>query len=74
MKKHTLTVEKTPLGNISYKEAKLIIECELTQVTTVQPDDFYSEEGKLFIVEACKEIEAYRKLVIGKITNAWVKK
>jgi flavin reductase (DIM6/NTAB) family NADH-FMN oxidoreductase RutF len=74
MKKHILTAAKTPLGNISYKEAKLIIECELTQITTVQPDDFYSEEGKSFVAEAYKEIEAYRKLVLGKITDVWVKK
>jgi flavin reductase (DIM6/NTAB) family NADH-FMN oxidoreductase RutF len=74
MKKHTLTVVKTPLGNISYKEAKLIIECELIQITTVQPDDFYTEEGKTFVVDAYKEVKAYHKLVLGKITNVWVKK
>jgi flavin reductase (DIM6/NTAB) family NADH-FMN oxidoreductase RutF len=74
MQKHTLSLVETPLGNISYKEAKLIIECELTQITTVQPDDFYTEEGKSFVVDAYKEIKAYHKLVIGKITHVWIKK
>jgi len=74
MKKHTLTAVKTPLGNISYKEAKLIIECSLTEVTTVKPDDYYSEEGKKFVIDAYNEVKAYHKLVFGKITKIWVKK
>ncbi|MDR3219172.1 MAG: flavin reductase [Dysgonamonadaceae bacterium] len=74
MKKHTLTAVKTPIGSISYKEAKLIVECELTEITTVQPDDFYTAEGKIFVTDAHKEAKEYHKIVFGKISNIWIKK
>jgi flavin reductase (DIM6/NTAB) family NADH-FMN oxidoreductase RutF len=74
MKTHTLTAVTTPLGNIAYKEASLIIECELLEVTTVQPDDFYTEEAKAFILDGYKDAKDYHKLVFGKITNVWRKK
>ncbi|MDR2129666.1 MAG: flavin reductase [Odoribacteraceae bacterium] len=74
MKKHTLSAVKTPAGSVAYKEAKLIIECELTEITTVQPADYYSEEGRSFVVKAHEEVKEYHKLVFGKITGAWVRK
>jgi flavin reductase (DIM6/NTAB) family NADH-FMN oxidoreductase RutF len=73
MKRHALTAVKTPAGNIAYKEARLIIECELTGITTVQPGDFYTEEGRSFIVTAYEEVKEYHKLVFGKITSVWVR-
>lgn len=74
MKENTLTKVSTPSGNISYKEARLIIECKLIQVTSVNPDDFYTEEGRRFVVDASKESNEYHKVVFGEITNVWIKK
>ncbi len=74
MKEVKLTKVQTPAGNISFKEAKLIIECKLTAITTPNPDDFYSQESKNYIDEAYKDVNEYREIVFGEITNAWVKK
>ena len=74
MKEHELTAVQTPQGSIAYKEAKLIIECKITQLTTVSPKDFYTQEGKDFITEAYKEAKDYHKLLLGEITGVWEKK
>jgi flavin reductase (DIM6/NTAB) family NADH-FMN oxidoreductase RutF len=74
MKTHRLTAVTTPLENIAYKEASLIVECELLQVTTIQPDDFYTEEAKAFAIDGYNDAKDYHKLVFGKITNVWRKK
>lgn len=74
MKETKLTAIKTPNGSIAYKEARLIIECKLFQITTVNPEDFYSDEAKKFVSEACKELNDCHKLVFGEITGIWIKK
>ncbi|MDR3184981.1 MAG: flavin reductase [Prevotellaceae bacterium] len=74
MKQHTLTPVETPEGSIAYKEAKLIVECELLEITTVQPGDFYTADARTFITDAYAEAHDYHKLVFGKITGMWVKK
>jgi len=74
MKEVKLTSVSTPSGNISFKEARLIIECRLTAIVTPNPDDFYSPEARAYINEAYKEARDYRKLVLGEITQVWVKK
>ncbi|MDR0575340.1 MAG: flavin reductase [Tannerella sp.] len=74
MKESKLSSVQTPSGNMAYKEAKLIIECKLTEVTTVSPDDFYLEEGRNFVMDAHKEANDYHKIVFGEITNVWVRK
>lgn len=74
MKDNKLTFVKTPEGNITYKEAKLVIECKLVEVTTVNPDDFYIEKGKTFVQDAKKDANDYHKLVFGEITNVWIRK
>jgi flavin reductase (DIM6/NTAB) family NADH-FMN oxidoreductase RutF len=74
MQQHILTPVETPEGSIAYKEAKLIIECELIEITTVSPDDFYTADTRTFITEAYTEAHDYHKLVFGKIANVWVKK
>jgi flavin reductase (DIM6/NTAB) family NADH-FMN oxidoreductase RutF len=74
MKNHTLTPVETPEGSIAYKEARLIIECELTEITTVSPDDFYTADARSFITDAYEEVQDYHKLVFGKIANVWVRK
>jgi flavin reductase (DIM6/NTAB) family NADH-FMN oxidoreductase RutF len=74
MKEVELTSVQTPSGNMSFKEARLIIECKLTQITTANPNDFYTQEAKDFVNEAYKEANNYRKMVFGEITHVWVKK
>jgi flavin reductase (DIM6/NTAB) family NADH-FMN oxidoreductase RutF len=74
MKEHKLTPVLTPSGNMAYKEAKLIIECALGEVTSVHPDDFYAEKGRTFVEDAYEEVNDYHKLIFGKITMIWVKK
>ena len=74
MKEVELTSVQTPSGDMSFKEARLIIECKLTQITTANPNDFYTQEAKDFIKEAYKEANHYRKLVFGEITHVWVNK
>jgi flavin reductase (DIM6/NTAB) family NADH-FMN oxidoreductase RutF len=74
MKEVELTSVQTPSGNMSFKEARLIIECKLSQITTPHPDDFYSQEAKDYIKEAYKETKDHRKYVFGEITHVWVKK
>jgi flavin reductase (DIM6/NTAB) family NADH-FMN oxidoreductase RutF len=74
MKETTLTHVLTPSGNSSYKEARLIFECKLTEITTVNPDDFYAQADKDFIIEGYNDVKAYHKLVFGEITKIWIKK
>ena len=74
MKEVELTSVQTPSGDISFKEARLIFECKLTQITTPHPDDFCTQEAKDYINEAYKGVNDYRKYVFGEITYAWVKK
>jgi flavin reductase (DIM6/NTAB) family NADH-FMN oxidoreductase RutF len=74
MKEVELTSVQTPYGDMSFKEARLIIECKLTEITTPNPNDFYTQEAKEYIKEAYKEASDYRKYVFGEITHVWVKK
>ncbi len=74
MKEVELTSVQTPSGDMSFKEARLIIECKLTEITTPNPNDFYTQEAKEYIKEAYKEASDYRKYVFGEITHVWVKK
>ncbi len=46
MKEVELTSVQTPSGDMSFKEARLIIECKLTELTTPNPNDFYTQEAK----------------------------
>jgi flavin reductase (DIM6/NTAB) family NADH-FMN oxidoreductase RutF len=43
MKKTKLTAIQTPAGNMTFKEAKIIIECKLFEITTVSPNDFHDQ-------------------------------
>ncbi|ACC98170.1 Hypothetical protein Emin_0615 [Elusimicrobium minutum Pei191] len=71
MKEVKLTSVQTPSGNITFKEAKLIIECKLTQITMPHPNDFYSQEARDYLTEAYKNPSDYRKYVFGEITAIW---
>jgi flavin reductase (DIM6/NTAB) family NADH-FMN oxidoreductase RutF len=74
MKESKLTSVQTPAGNTTYKEARLILECKLIEVTTVSPGDFYTEEGRQFITDAHAETNDYHKIVFGEITAVWLRK
>ena len=74
MKEVELTSSETPSGNMSFKEARLIIECNLTQISTPNLDDFYSQEAKDYLSEIYKDVGEHRKYVFGKITHVWIKK
>ncbi len=74
MAKTTLTAVRTPAGNPAWKEAKLILECRLTELTTVSPDDFTDQSSKDFVTGAYDETGEYHKLVFGEITAAWKRK
>ena len=55
MKEVELTSVQTPSGDMSFKEARLIIECKLTELTTPNPNDFCTQEAKDYIDEAYKD-------------------
>ena len=74
MKEVELTSVQTPSGNMSFKEARVIIECKLTQITIAKPNDFYAQETKELVDKAYKESNLYRKMVFGEITHVWEKK
>ena len=74
MKEVELTSVQTPSGDMSFKEARLIIECRLTQITTPDPTDFCTQEAKDYINEVYKDPNEIRKYVFGEITRVWVKK
>jgi len=73
MKDITLSAVETPDGLMTYKEAKLIIECKLMQVTSVSPDDYYIAESKDFVEKAYEETGDWHKLVYGEIVKVWVR-
>ncbi|SHF15169.1 flavin reductase [Dysgonomonas macrotermitis] len=74
MEEVQLTSIQTPSGNVSFEEARLIIECRLTQITMPDPDDFYTQEARDYLKEAYKSPNDYRKYVFGEITHVWEKK
>ena len=75
MKEVELTKIQTPSGNMSFREAMLIIECKLLQITTpVFPDDFFSQEAIDYMSEPYKDPGEHRKYVFGEITCVWARK
>ncbi|GHU57882.1 hypothetical protein FACS189411_12360 [Bacteroidia bacterium] len=74
MQEASLTPVQLPTGDISFNEARLIIECKLTALTTVEPNDLYSQEAIDYTSEEYEDPTHYRKLAFGEITGAWVKK
>jgi len=73
MKETGLTAIQTPCGDISFKEARLIIECKLMQITIPNINDFYTQEAKDYLNEAYKKVTDIRKYVFGEITQVWIK-
>ncbi|MDR2533776.1 MAG: flavin reductase [Tannerellaceae bacterium] len=73
MKEVALTTVELPSGNISFKEARLIIECKLMQITTPSIDDFYTQEAKDYLNEAYTNEDEIRQYVFGEIIRVWLK-
>jgi flavin reductase (DIM6/NTAB) family NADH-FMN oxidoreductase RutF len=74
MSETTLTAVPTPLGSVTFKEARLVISCRLAQTHTVNPDELYATENKEFFVNAQKEVCVWHKIVFGDIVGVWVRK
>lgn len=74
MKKTTLTPLVTPSGRVSFKEAKIIIECDLAETHTVNPAEVYVQKNKDFYEDAYKSAGSYHKIVFGDIIHIWVRK
>lgn len=74
MKETQLTSIRTPTGNMSFKEANIIIECKLLVLSTVTLDELCAQEAKDYVSEEYKDENHYRKLAFGEITHVWVKK
>ena len=73
MEEVELTVIETPPGNMAFEEARLIVECKLTHITTASPDDIYSDEAKAYLAEAYTDPGEIRQYVFGEITHIWEK-
>ena len=74
MKEVALTSLRTPAGNMAYKEAKLIMECRLTAITTPNPNDFFAQDTKDYINDVYVDTREYRKFVFGEMTYIWTKR
>ena len=74
MKEVELTAIQTPGRNISFAEARLIIECKLVQITTPRLDDFYTQEAIDWLKETYKQPSDHRKYVFGEIVHVWLRK
>ena len=75
MKEVKLAPIPTPSGSISFKEARLVLDCKLTQITTPSfPDDFYSPEDIDYMSGAYKNPGEHRRYVFGEITAVWIKR
>lgn len=73
MKEVELTGMILPSGDMTFKEAKLVVECRLIQITTAYMEDLYSEEARDFIRDEYENKDYYRKYVFGEITHVWEK-
>lgn len=74
MKEVELTSIQTPSGNLTFEEARLIIECKLKQITAPSPNDFCIQEDRDYLNEIYKSTNNIRKYVFGEISHVWVKK
>jgi flavin reductase (DIM6/NTAB) family NADH-FMN oxidoreductase RutF len=74
MNETELTLISTPSGEMSFSEARLIIECKLTQMTTPQLSDFYTEEARAYLKDAYKSANDRRRYVFGEIVNTWIRR
>jgi flavin reductase (DIM6/NTAB) family NADH-FMN oxidoreductase RutF len=71
---HNLHSVFTPNNLPAYKEAIMILECELLEITTVAPSDYFFAFGKNFAEDGFKDAGDYHKIVVGEIKNIWRRK
>lgn len=69
-----LTIIQTPSGNVCFREARLVLECRVIQITLPEPEDFCMEEAQEWISETYQQPSDHRKYIFGEITNVWIKK
>lgn len=74
MQQTSLTAVATPSGKVTFKEAKIVIECKLAQTHTVNPEEVYAEHNRKFYADAYREVGSWHKIVFGDITAVWVRK
>ena len=75
MQEVELTSLELPSKNMAFEEARLIIECQLMQITMpVFPNDFYSQEAIDYMSEPYQDLGEHRKYVFGEITHIWIKR
>ena len=75
MQEVELTGIETPIGNMAFEEASLIIECKLAQIVIPNfPDDFYLQEDIGYLVEPYKDSGEHRRYVFGEIVKVWEKR
>jgi len=74
MEEAELTAIETPLHNTSFEEARLVIECNLMQITVPAVSDFYSEETRKYLEETYRDPGEIRKYVFGEIMAAWTRR
>ena len=68
MKEVELTSVQTPSGDMSFKEARLIIECKLTQITTPNPNDFYTPRiERLYKRSLQRPKRLFANMYLGKL-------
>ncbi|MDR3266590.1 MAG: flavin reductase, partial [Tannerella sp.] len=63
MKETQLNAVATPSGRMAYKEALMIIECQLAQTHTINLKEVYAEYNHKFYEDAYKEVGKYHKIV-----------
>ena len=72
MQQVKLTAISLPSGAMSFQEARLIVECSLTQITTPEfPGDFYAQDALDYMREPYRDPGEHRKYVFGEITGVW---
>ena len=70
LKETGLTPLKTELGNMYYKEARLVIECEKVYSDNINPANILDEKAR----ESYKSGEGEHTMFIGRILNVWEKR
>jgi len=70
LKETGLTPLKTKLGNIYYKEARLVLECEKIYSGDLMPETILDSVGSNYY----KNTDSRHRMFIGKILNVWEKK
>ena len=73
MKEVDLTGVPLPSGDMAFKEARLIFECRLTQLTTPGLEDFCTQEAQDYLREVYQDPNEHRKYAFGEITRVWTR-